>query len=44
MERIGYNLFFRSLTRLGIALAMWNHSMFSKSRDRLLIQTRTTLP
>ena len=36
MEQIDYNLLFRWLVGLGIDDAVWDHSTFSKNRDRLL--------
>ncbi len=36
MEQINYNLLFRWFVGLGIDDAVWDHSTFSKSRDRLL--------
>jgi transposase len=36
MERIDYDLMFRWFVGLGIDDAVWNHSTYSKNRDRLL--------
>lgn len=36
MEQMQYNLLFRWFTGLSIDDAVWNHSTFSKNRDRLL--------
>ena len=36
VEQIDYNLLFRSFVGLGMDDAVWNHAVFSKSRDRLL--------
>jgi transposase len=36
MEQIDYNLLFRWFVGLGIDDAVWDHSTFSKNRDRLL--------
>lgn len=36
MEQIDYNLLFRWFVGLGIDDTVWDHSTFSKSRDRLL--------
>ena len=36
MERLEYDLLFRWFVGLGIDDAVWNHSSFSKNRDRLL--------
>lgn len=36
MEQIDYNLLFRWFTGLGIDDPVWDHSTFSKNRDRLL--------
>jgi transposase len=36
MEQIGYNLLFRWFVGLGIDDPVWDHSTFSKDRDRLL--------
>ncbi len=36
MEQLDYNLLFRWFVGLGIDDAVWNHSVFSKNRDRLL--------
>ena len=36
MERIDYDLLFRWFVGLGIDDVMWNHSVFSKNRDRLM--------
>jgi transposase len=36
MEQIGYNLLFRWFVGLGIDDPVWDHSTFSKNRDRLL--------
>ncbi len=36
MEQIDYNLLFRWLVGLGIDDPVWDHSTFSKNRDRLL--------
>ena len=36
MERIDYDLLFRWFVGLGIDDVVWNHSVFSKNRDRLM--------
>lgn len=36
MERLEYDLFFRWFVGIGIDDAAWDHSVFSKNRDRLL--------
>ena len=36
MEQLQYNLLFRWFVGLGIDDAVWDHSTFSKNRDRLL--------
>ena len=36
MEQINYNLLFRWFVGLGVDDAVWDHSVFSKNRDRLL--------
>lgn len=36
MERLEYDLLFRWFVGLGIDAAVWDHSVFSKNRDRLL--------
>jgi len=36
MERIDYDLLFRWFVGLGIDEQVWNHSVFSKNRDRLM--------
>lgn len=36
MERLDYDLMFRWFVGLGIDGAVWNHSVFSKNRDRLM--------
>ena len=36
MEKIDYNLMFRWFVGLGIDDPVWDHSTFSKNRDRLL--------
>ena len=36
MERLEYDLLFRWLVRIGVDAAVWDHSVFSKNRDRLL--------
>ena len=36
MERLEYDLLFRWFVGIGVADAAWNHSVFSKNRDRLL--------
>ena len=36
MEQINHNLLFRWFVGLGIDDAVWDHSTFSKNRDRLL--------
>jgi transposase len=36
MERLEYDLLFRWFVRLGVDDAAWDHSSFSKNRDRLL--------
>ncbi len=35
-EQINYNLLFRWFVGLSIDDAVWNHSVFSKNRDRLI--------
>ena len=37
MERLDYDLMFRWFVGLGIDDAVWNHSVFSKNRDRLML-------
>ena len=36
VEQIQYNLLFRCFVGLAIEDAVWNHSVFSKNRDRLI--------
>ena len=36
MEQLDYNLLYRWFVGLGVDDAVWNHSVFSKNRDRLL--------
>jgi len=36
MERIDYDLLFRWFVGLGMDDAVWNHSVFSKNRERLM--------
>src|ERR1700690_3560665 len=36
MERLEYYLLFRWLVGIGVDAAVWDHSVFSKNRDRLL--------
>jgi transposase len=36
MERLEYDLLFRWFVGIGVDDAAWDHSVFSKSRDRLL--------
>ena len=36
MEQLNYNLLYRWFVGLGVDDAMWDHSVFSKNRDRLL--------
>jgi len=36
MERLDFDLLFRWFVGLGIDDQVWNHSTFSKNRDRLL--------
>src|SRR5512138_1358496 len=36
MEQLDYNLLFRWFVGLGVDDAVWDHSTFSKNRDRLL--------
>ena len=36
MERLEYDLLFRWFVGIGIDDPAWNHSVFSKNRDRLL--------
>jgi transposase len=36
MERLEFDLLFRWLVGLGVDDAVWDHSTFSKNRDRLL--------
>ena len=38
MEQLDYNLLFRWFVGLGVDDAVWDHSVFSKNRDRLLEQ------
>ena len=38
VEQINYNLLFRWFVGLSIEDSVWNHSVFSKNRDRLLQQ------
>jgi transposase len=47
VEQINYNLLFRWFVGLSIEDAVWNHSVFSKNRDRMIehdivIDGRTT--
>jgi transposase len=37
MEQLNYNLLFRWFVGLEIEDAVWNHAVFSKNRDRLLL-------
>ncbi|HAO24945.1 MULTISPECIES: IS5 family transposase [unclassified Methylophaga] len=37
MERLDYDLMFRWFVGLGIDDTVWNHSVFSKNRDRLML-------
>ena len=36
MERLEFDLLFRWLVGIGVDDAVWDHSTFSKNRDRLL--------
>ena len=36
MERLEYDLLFRLFVGIGVDAAVWDHSVFSKNRDRLL--------
>jgi len=36
MEQLDYNLLYRWFVGLGVDDAVWDHSVFSKNRDRLL--------
>jgi transposase len=36
MERLEYDLLFRWFVRIGVDDVAWDHSVFSKNRDRLL--------
>ena len=36
MERLEYDLLFRWFVGIGVDAAVWDHSVFSKNRDRLL--------
>lgn len=36
MERLEYDLLFRWFVRIGVDDGAWDHSVFSKNRDRLL--------
>ena len=36
MERLEYDLLFRWFVGIGVDDAAWDHSVFSKNRDRLL--------
>ena len=36
MERLEYDLLFRWFVGMGVDDAAWDHSVFSKNRDRLL--------
>ena len=36
MERLEYDLLFRWFAGIGVDDAVWDHSVFSKNRDRLL--------
>ena len=36
MEQLNYNLLYRWFVGLGVDDAVWDHSVFSKNRDRLL--------
>ena len=38
MEQLDYNLLFRWFVGLGMDDAVWNHAVFSKNRERLLIR------
>jgi len=42
VEQINYNLLFRWFVGLSIDDAMWNHSVFSKDRDRLIEREAVT--
>jgi len=44
MERINYDLLFRWFVGLGIDDVVWNHSVFSKNRDRLMGYNVDELP
>ena len=37
MERLNYDLLFRWFVGLGLDDSVWNHSVFSKNRDRLML-------
>lgn len=37
MEQISYNMLFRWFVGLAMDDAVWDHSTFSKNRDRLLV-------
>jgi hypothetical protein len=43
MAQINYNLLFRWFVGLGIDDAVWDHSTFSKNRDRLLVRQKACL-
>ena len=43
MERLEFDLLFRWFVGLGIDDAVWDHSSFSKNRDRLLEPLRPAL-
>src|SRR5947209_18008562 len=36
MDRLAYDLLFRWFVGIGVDAAVWDHSVFSKNRDRLL--------
>ena len=39
MERLEFDLLFRGFVGIGVDDAVWDHSTFSKNRDRLLEAT-----
>lgn len=43
VERLDYDLMFRWFVGLGIGDEVWNHSTFSKNRDRLMVHEIDTL-
>ncbi len=44
MERLNFDLLFRWFVGLGVDDAVWDHSTFSKNRDRLLEGDRGEIP